>query len=59
MAMSYHYVPGVADKLAAKQMDRQHYEEPPRDTQGALFQASEASRGGAGQVRGSGGVVNR
>lgn len=51
------YAPGLADKMAAKQADRQHYEEPPRDPRGALNRPGEATRGGAGRIHGSGGIV--
>lgn len=44
--------PGVGDKMAAKQADRQQYDERPRDPDGALFKPSETG----GQVHGSGGV---
>lgn len=43
-------VPALADRMAAKQADRQQYDEPPRDPTGALFAPSES-----GRVRGSGG----
>ena len=47
-------MPSVADKLAAKQMDRQQYDEPPRNRDGALWHP-----GGEGMVRGSGGREQR
>jgi short-subunit dehydrogenase len=47
-------VPGLADKLSAKQADRQHYEEPPRNLEGTLERADELI-GAAGKVHGSGG----
>lgn len=47
----------LGDKLAAHQASRQHYEEAPRDPAGALHRAAESTRGGAGQVHGSGGVM--
>ncbi len=37
-------VPSLGDKLAAKQVDRQHYDEPPRHPEGALNQPSELHR---------------
>ena len=43
-------VPGLADRVAAKQADRQQYDEPPRDPAGTLFTPGES-----GRVRGSGG----
>jgi short-subunit dehydrogenase len=46
--------PGLADKMAAKEVDRQHYDERPRNPDGALNQPSE-STGVAGQTRGTGG----
>lgn len=44
--------PGLGDKMAAKQVDRQHYDERPRDPDGSLNKPSETG----GQVYGSGGV---
>ena len=41
---------GAGDKMAAKQMDRQQYAEPPRNPEGTLFTPGES-----GQIRGSGG----
>jgi hypothetical protein len=46
--------PKVADKMGAKQADRQQYEEKPRHPEGTLERSGEMA-GGAGQVRGSGG----
>lgn len=46
--------PGLGDKLAAKQVDRQHYDEPPRNPDGALDRPSEAT-GVVGQTHGTGG----
>lgn len=43
-------VPALADRVAAKQADRQQYDEPPRDPAGTLF-----TPGRSGRVRGSGG----
>jgi NADP-dependent 3-hydroxy acid dehydrogenase YdfG len=43
--------PGLGDNLAAKQADRQQYDEPPRDPEGTLFAPGET-----GNVHGSGGV---
>jgi len=48
------FLPGLGDKMAAKQADRQHYDEPPRNPEGALNQPSE-STGVAGQTHGTGG----
>ena len=47
-------LPGLGDKVAAKQVDRQHYDEPPRHPEGALRQPSEET-GVAGQRHGTGG----
>ena len=47
-------LPGLGDKMAAKQVDRQHYDEPPRNPEGALNRPSEAT-GVAGQTHGTGG----
>jgi short-subunit dehydrogenase len=46
--------PDVADWMASKQMDRQHYDEPPRHQDGALNQSSEKT-GMVGQTHGAGG----
>ena len=48
------FAPGLADKMAAKQVDAQHYDERPRNPDGALNQPSEAT-GVAGQTHGTGG----
>jgi short-subunit dehydrogenase len=45
-------LPGLAQKLEAKQASRQQYDEMPRNPEGALYQP-----GGTGQVYGSGGAV--
>jgi short-subunit dehydrogenase len=47
-------MPSAADKLSAKQADRQQYEEPPRNPEGTLWQP-----GGEGMVHGSGGHEQR
>jgi short-subunit dehydrogenase len=47
-------LPGLGDKMAAKQVDRQHYDEPPRHSEGALHRPSEAT-GVVGQAHGTGG----
>jgi len=47
-------IPSVADKLAAKQVDRQHYDEPPRHPAGALRESSEQV-GLVGRLHGTGG----
>jgi short-subunit dehydrogenase len=47
-------VPGLGDHLAAKQVDHQHYDEPPRNPEGTLDRASEAI-GVAGSTHGGGG----
>lgn len=44
-------LPGLAQKMEAKLAARQQYDEPPRNPDGALYQA-----GGTGQIRGSGGA---
>jgi len=44
--------PGLGDKMAAKQADRQQYDERPRDPDGSLYKPSETG----GQVHGSGGI---
>jgi len=46
--------PGIADHMAAKQVNRMQYDEPPRHPEGALNQPSEAT-GVAGQTHGTGG----
>jgi len=35
------FMPGLGDKMAAKQANRQQYDEPPRDPAGTLYQAGE------------------
>lgn len=45
---------GVVDLMAGKQAGNMHYDEPPRNPQGALDQPSEAT-GVAGQTHGTGG----
>jgi len=47
-------VPSLADRMAAKQADRQHYDERPRHPEGALHRPSEDT-GVVGQTRGTGG----
>ncbi len=46
--------PGLGDKLSAKQVDRQQYQEPPRDPQGTLYKAGES-----GRTHGAGGVEDK
>jgi short-subunit dehydrogenase len=46
--------PGLGDKMAAKQLDRQHYDEKPRNPDGALNRPSETT-GVAGRTHGTGG----
>jgi short-subunit dehydrogenase len=46
--------PGLADRMAAKQVDKMQYAEPPRHPEGALNQPSEAT-GVAGRTHGTGG----
>ena len=48
------FLPSLGDKVAAKQVDRQHYDEPPRNPEGALHQPSEETQV-AGQTHGTGG----
>jgi short-subunit dehydrogenase len=45
-------MPAIAEKIAAKYVNKQHYDEPPRNSEGALYHA-----GGTGQIHGSGGHV--
>ena len=45
-------VPGLADRTAARQADRQQYAEPPRDPAGTLYTAGES-----GRIHGTGGRV--
>lgn len=45
-------VPTLAEKMSAKQIDRQHYDEAPRNPDGGLYRPS-----GNGRVHGSGGYV--
>jgi short-subunit dehydrogenase len=47
-------MPSAADKMSAKQADRQQYDEAPRNPDGALWQP-----GGEGMVHGSGGQEQR
>jgi short-subunit dehydrogenase len=49
------YAPGLGDKMAAKQVDRQYYDEPPRNPEGALHESSESATGMAGRRQGTGG----
>jgi short-subunit dehydrogenase len=44
-------MPSLGDKMFAKQADRQHYDEPPRDPDGTLYRAGES-----GRTHGSGGA---
>lgn len=45
------FAPSVADKVAATYVEKQHYEEPPRDPAGALQKPSRT-----GRIHGTGGV---
>ena len=47
-------LPSLADTLSAKKVSDQHYDEPPRNPGGALFQPSEATHV-VGQTHGTGG----
>lgn len=49
-------MPGVAEKMASKYYDRQQYDEPPRDPEGALHRPS-AETTDVGHKRGPGGRV--
>jgi short-subunit dehydrogenase len=51
------FAPGLADRMTAKQEDRQQYQEPPRNPHGALYHASETT-GVVGRVRGTGGRLD-
>ena len=46
--------PALANKMEAKQAERQQYDEPPRDPEGTLYKPGES-----GQKHGSGGRVDR
>lgn len=46
--------PGIADRMAAKQVDKMQYDEPPRHPEGVLHRPSE-STGVAGVTHGTGG----
>lgn len=46
--------PGLADKISAKQADRQQYQEHPRNPEGTLYEPSEAASV-VGQTHGTGG----
>jgi len=48
-------LPAVGDKMAAKQVDRQHYEERPRNPDGTLNRPGE-STGVSGRTHGTGGA---
>ena len=49
--LMHNLIPKVADKMATAQQDRQHYDEAPRNPEGALYAPTED-----GQMHGSGGV---
>ncbi len=38
--MMFKILPSLADKMSAKQVDKQQYDEPPRDPEGALYRPS-------------------
>jgi hypothetical protein len=44
------FAPAIGERMAARQMDRQQYDEPPRNPRGALHAPSTA-----GRVYGTGG----
>jgi short-subunit dehydrogenase len=48
-------IPGMADRMAAAMVDKQHYDEPPRNPQGAFYRPSQETQV-AGQIHGTGGV---
>ena len=48
------FMPSMADKMGAMQAGRQQYDEPPRNPEGALYEAS-AATGVVGQTHGTGG----
>lgn len=48
------FAPALSDKIAAAQVDRQHYDESPRDPEGALFRPSQETTV-VGQTEGPGG----
>ena len=50
--------PTLGDKMAAKQLNRQQYDEPPRNPEGTLEDAGETTAGSA-RVRGSGGIEKK
>lgn len=56
--MMFKNMPSVAEKIAAKQVDRQQYDEAPRDREGALFRPSEATTV-VGQAHGPGGIEEK
>jgi short-subunit dehydrogenase len=47
------FAPGLGDSMSAKQVDRQQYNEPPRNPQGTLYEAGEG-----GHIRGTGGATD-
>jgi short-subunit dehydrogenase len=49
--MTAKLMPGAGDKMSAMMVDRQQYDEPPRNPDGGLYRPT-----GSGEVRGSGGV---
>ncbi|MFN8391172.1 MAG: SDR family oxidoreductase [Bdellovibrionota bacterium] len=53
--MTAKLMPKLADKLSSKQVDRQHYDEPPRNPNGALYQPSEMTTM-VGKKHGAGGT---
>jgi short-subunit dehydrogenase len=52
------FMPKLGDKISAKQVNRQQYDEPSRNPEGTLEQSSEMADG-AGRVRGSGGLQSK
>ena len=48
------FMPALGDKMGAMQTGRMQYDEPPRNPDGALYEASEAT-GVVGQTHGTGG----
>jgi short-subunit dehydrogenase len=49
-----HMLPGMTDRIVAGHVDRQHYNEAPRNPSGTLYEPGELT-GTAGQIKGSGG----
>lgn len=52
------YAPALGEKLAAKQANRQQYDERPRNPEGTLYRAGEKSTQISGRTHGTGGQRN-